>query len=103
MRTRLTAALLCFALGLGSAPPALADGAASTRNIILGAAAAAALYFTVSNNDRKKAESANDIRLREQRRRQAQYRAWYRWRNGSDPTNAQARQWYYNQFGESPA
>jgi len=101
MRKLITSATLALSLGAGSVTPILADGAASTRNIILGAAAAAALYFTVSNNNKKKAD-ANSIREREMQRRKAQYRAWYRWRNGNDPSVAQVRTWYYNQFGEYP-
>ena len=101
MRHKLTAALLTFALGTGAYAPALADGAASTRNIILGTAAAAALYFTIQNNNKNRA-SAADIAQREQHRRLAQYRAWYRWRNNVAATNAQVRNWYYQQFGSYP-
>src|ERR1700680_2669712 len=56
----LTAALLTAAFGISSVQPARADGAASTRNIILGAAAVAA-GIIISRNVAHKRELAGTV------------------------------------------
>jgi len=54
MNKRLLAAGLCAGLlSAGAGTPALADGAASTRNIIFGAAAAGAGTWAVINHNKK--------------------------------------------------
>jgi hypothetical protein len=58
--TLAVAAVLAAAIGLGNVQPARADGAASTRNIILGAAALAA-GIIISRNVAHKRELANTV------------------------------------------
>jgi hypothetical protein len=58
--TLAVAAVLAVAIGLGNVQPARADGAASTRNIILGAAALAA-GIIISRNVAHKRELANTV------------------------------------------
>jgi hypothetical protein len=60
LQISLLAALLVGTMALGTISPAKADGAASTRNIILGAAALAA-GIIVSNNVAQKNAAANTI------------------------------------------
>lgn len=59
--TALTATAFALSLALGSAAPARADGAASTRNIILGVGAAAAGVMVESNVARKR-KAHNTVR-----------------------------------------
>jgi hypothetical protein len=72
MKHKLLATALTAAISLGTLAPALADGAASTRNIILGGAAAAVL---VTNYNHKK--RIKQAELREQARRQSAFRSWF--------------------------
>jgi hypothetical protein len=94
----LVVSVLAASLALGAAVPALADGAASTRNIILGGAAAAVLIANYNHKKRIKAEEQ-----REQTRRQEQYRQYYRQKYGHDPTDQQLRDWYYRTYGVYPS
>jgi hypothetical protein len=95
----LASALAATIAGGPLASPALADGAASTRNIlILGAGAAAAIG--VANYDkRKRAEQAEQ---EESHRRQASYRAYYYHQNGSYPTAEQVHDWYVRTYASQP-
>jgi len=52
-RTIAAAAALAFGMGFLAPAPARADGAASTRNIILGGAAAAAAALIIINHNKK--------------------------------------------------
>jgi len=54
MNKTLTAAALAATMTFGAVAPALADGAASTRNIILGGAAAAVLVTNYNHKVRQK-------------------------------------------------
>ncbi|HEV3154300.1 MAG TPA: hypothetical protein VGZ02_10890 [Candidatus Baltobacteraceae bacterium] len=98
MRRRLLAAALAAAMGLGTMGPALADGRASTRNIItlLGAAAA----FLIPNYNHKLRERRSQVL--QVRRRQAAYRDWYYQKYGYYPTDSQFAQWYKQTYGVNP-
>ena len=54
MKKTLTAAALAAMMSFGAIAPALADGAASTRNIIIGGAAAAVLITNYNHKVRQK-------------------------------------------------
>jgi hypothetical protein len=99
MRQRVLAAALAAAMGLGMAAPAYADGAASTRNIIiLGGATAAGFFITNYNHKvREKREQEREVR-----RRQAAYRDWYYKKYGYYPTQEQFEQWYKQTYGVPP-
>ena len=66
----LTAGLLAATISAGTASPALADGAASTRNILIGGAAAAVLITNYNHKVREKRA--------EERARAARGQAYYR-------------------------
>ncbi|GAC1355176.1 MAG: hypothetical protein NVSMB31_15600 [Vulcanimicrobiaceae bacterium] len=97
MKHKLLATALAATISLGTLAPALADGAASTRNIILGGAAAAVL---VTNYNHKK--HIKQAEMREQARRQAAFRSWFYRKYGYYPTESQYRQWYYRTYGQNP-
>jgi hypothetical protein len=89
----LTAGALAATITFGATAPALADGAASTRNILIGGAAAAVLITNYNHKVRAKREEQ-----REQSRRQASYRNWYYRHYGRYPTDAQVNSWYYSHY-----
>jgi hypothetical protein len=89
----LTASALAATITFGATAPALADGAASTRNILIGGAAAAVLVTNYNHKVRQKREEQ-----REQGRRQASYRSWYYRHYGRYPTDAQVNSWYYSHY-----
>jgi hypothetical protein len=93
-----TASALAAAVTLSSMAPAFADGAASTRNILIGGAAAAIGIVNWSKKRRVKQEE-----LREQARRQAQYRSYFYNKYGSYPNNDQFRDWYFRTYGVNPS
>lgn len=98
MRRKLLAAALAVTIGLGMTGPVLADGKASTRNIItlLGAAAA----FLIPNyNHKLRAHRSEVLRVR---RRQAAYRDWYYKKYGYYPTDDQFGRWYEQTYGVAP-
>jgi uncharacterized membrane protein YebE (DUF533 family) len=97
-RATLGAGALAAAITLGSVAPALADGAASTRNIILGGAAAA---IGITNYNHKKRIKQEE--MKEQARRQAAYRSYFYHKYGYYPTDAQFRQWYVRTYGVNPS
>ncbi|GAC1410555.1 MAG: hypothetical protein NVSMB64_19730 [Candidatus Velthaea sp.] len=94
----LTASALTLAVTAGSIAPALADGAASTRNIILGLGAAAVVVTNVNHKKRIKREE-----MREQSRRQSSYRSYYYHRYGRYPTEQQFRDWYLQTYHVNPS
>ena len=94
----LTASALAATMTFGAVAPALADGAASTRNIIIGGAAAAVL---ITNYNHKKRIKQNE--QREQARRQSSYRSYFYHRYGYYPTDAQFRNWYQRPYGVNPS
>ena len=89
----LTAGALAATMTFGAVAPALADGAASTRNILIGGAAAAVLVTNYNHKVRQKREEQ-----REQARRQSSYRNWYYRHYGRYPSDAQVNQWYYSHY-----
>jgi hypothetical protein len=93
-----TATVLAAAVTVGTMAPAFADGAASTRNIIIGGAAAA---LTIVNWNRKK--RAKQQEAREQTRRQAQYRSYFYNKYGYYPSDDQFRDWYFRTYGVNPS
>lgn len=94
----LTASALAAAVTAGAVAPALADGAASTRNIILGGAAAGVL---ITNYNHKKHIKQDE--QREQARRQAQYRSYFYNKYGYYPSQQQFRDWYFRTYGVYPS
>ena len=97
MKHKLLAAALTAAISAGTLAPALADGAASTRNILVGGAAAAVLI--TNYNHKKRIKQAE---LREQARRQSAFRSWFYRKYGYYPTETQYRQWYWRTYGQNP-
>jgi hypothetical protein len=80
MKKLLTAGALAATMTFGAIAPALADGAASTRNIIIGGAAAAVLVTNYNHKVRQKREEQ-----RAQARRQAAYRQYFYRKHGYYP------------------
>lgn len=97
MKHKVLASALAAAITFGGLAPALADGAASTRNIIVGGAAAALL---ITNYNHKKRQ--RQAELREQSRRQDAFRSWFYRKYGYYPTDQQFRDWYYRTYGVNP-
>jgi len=97
MKQKILASALTAALALGTLSPALADGAASTRNILIGGAAAA--VFVTNYNHKKRQRQAE---LREQARRQQAFRSWFYGKYGYYPTYDQFRQWYVQTYNANP-
>lgn len=97
MKQKLLAGLLVAAMAGGSVAPALADGAASTRNIILLGAAAGVLITNYNHKVRaKRAEQQETIR------RQTAYRAWFYQKYNYYPTYDQFKKWYFQTYGVDP-
>ena len=97
MKQRLKAAALTLALAGGMVGPAMANGAASTRNIILLGAAAGVLITNYNHKVRaKRAEQ------QETTRRQTAYRTWFYQKYGYYPTYDQFKKWYYQTYGVDP-
>ena len=98
MKKPVLAAALAAAISLGSVAPALADGAASTRNIImLGAAAAGVLVTNYNHKVREKRAEERAVA-----RRQSAYRYRYYERYGHYPTQGQLNAWYRETYGVNP-
>lgn len=98
MKRRLLAAALAAAIGLGATAPALADGKASTRNIILFGAAASLLIPNYNHKVREKRAEQHQVE-----RRQSAYREWYYKKYGYYPTQQQFDQWYRQTYGVNPS
>ena len=94
----LTAGALCAAISFGSAAPAFADGAAATRNTLIGVAAA---VIGLSNWNNKRHIKQQEHQ--EQGRRQQAYREWYYKKYGRYPTENEFRQWYVKTYGVEPS
>jgi hypothetical protein len=99
MNKTLAIGTLAAVMTAGSLSPARADGAASTRNILLSTAAAASLFVTNLTHKKR----AKQEQQREQARRQVEYRDYYFKKYGSYPTDSQLRDWYYRTYGVEPA
>jgi hypothetical protein len=97
MKQKIAASALSVGLTFAAFSPAFADGAASTRNILIGSAATA--IFVTNYNHKKREKQAE---LREQARRQDAYRSWFYTKYGYYPTDQQFRQWYYQTYGVNP-
>ncbi|HEX3550646.1 MAG TPA: hypothetical protein VHT53_09725 [Candidatus Elarobacter sp.] len=97
-RKTLTAAVLGATMTFGAVAPALANGAASTRNILIGGAAAAVL---ITNYNHKKRIKQNE--QRQDARRQASYRSYFYHKYGYYPSETQYRDWYYRSYGTWPS
>jgi hypothetical protein len=80
------------------AAPALADGAASTRNILL-VTAAASVPLVVNYNHKARAARAQ---RQEVTRRQDAYRDWFYHKYGYYPTYEQFKQWYVQTYNTNP-
>jgi hypothetical protein len=93
-----TASALAAAVTVGTIAPALADGAASTRNIIVGGAAAALGLGNLAHKKKIKQEEQ-----REQARRQANYRSYFYNRYGYYPNGQQFSDWYFRTYGVRPS
>ena len=89
---------LAATMTFGSIAPALADGAASTRNILVGGAAAAILITNYNHKVRQKRAETRD-----QSRRQASFRSSFYQRYGHYPSESQYRSWYYRNYGMWPS
>ncbi|HEY8322788.1 MAG TPA: hypothetical protein VIG46_13440 [Candidatus Baltobacteraceae bacterium] len=97
MKQRLLAAALALSMTGGMVAPALADGAATTRNIILLGAAAGVLVTNYNHKVRaKRAEQ------QETTRRQTAYRTWFYQKYNYYPTYDQFKKWYYQTYGVDP-
>jgi len=98
MKQPVIAAVLCTALAVGTIAPALADGAASTRNIILvGAAASVPIIVNYNHKVREKRQEQQSVT-----RRQDAYRDWFYHKYGYYPTEDQFKQWYAQTYGAQP-
>jgi hypothetical protein len=97
MRQRVVAVVLATALMAGSTAPALANGSAITRDIVLIGTAAGLL---ISNYARK----LHEKRAEEQQvqRRQEAYRDWFYHKYGYYPTYNQFKEWYVHTYGSNP-
>ncbi len=97
MKQKALAAVLAAAMGLGAVTPALADGKASTRNIILFGTAAGIFVTNYNHKLREKRAQQQEVN-----RRQSAYRDWYYKKYGYYPTQVQFEQWYKQTYGVSP-
>jgi hypothetical protein len=93
----LAAGTLCAAIACGVAAPALADGAASTRNIFV-AGVAAAIGLTNWNHKRQ----IKQQEMQEQGRRQSAYREWFYKKYGHYPSDQEFHDWYVKTYGVQP-
>ncbi len=91
--------LMAATIALGPmATPALADGGASTRNILLGIGAAAAVGVTNYNHKKKIKQQENQ----QESRRQSSYRQYFYNKYGYYPSEQQYSDWYYRNYGVNP-
>ncbi len=97
MRHRIVAAALTAALAAGTYAPALADGAASTRNIILLGTASAIVIVNYNKKVREKRAEEQEVA-----RRQQAYRDWFYHKYNYYPTEDQFKQWYVQTYGTNP-
>jgi len=97
MKQRALATVLVAALAVGATAPALADGAASTRNIILFSAAATVFTVNYVKKVRQKRQEQKEVS-----RRQDAYRDWFYHKYGYYPTYDQFKQWYVQTYNTSP-
>ncbi|MBV8374537.1 MAG: hypothetical protein JO302_03425 [Candidatus Eremiobacteraeota bacterium] len=97
MKQRALATVAAAVLSLGVTAPALADGAASTRNIILLSGATVPFIVNYSRKVREKHEEKKEVA-----RRQDAYRDWFYHKYGYYPTYQQFQQWYVQTYNTNP-
>ena len=97
MKQRVIAFVLTVALATGAVGPALANGAASTRNIILLGTAAGILVTNYNHKMRAKRQQQKEVT-----RRQSAYRDWFYHKYNYYPTYDQFKQWYVKTYGVNP-
>ncbi len=97
MRHRILAAALTAALTASTFTPALANGAASVRNIILLGTASAILITNYNHKVREKRAEQQEVT-----RRQQAYRDWFYHKYNYYPTYDQFKQWYVQTYGTNP-
>ena len=97
MKQRVMAAALAAALTVGMAAPALADGAASVRNILMLGTAAGIVITNYNHKLREKRAQQQEVT-----RRQEAYRDWFYHKYGYYPTYDQFKQWYLQTYGVNP-
>jgi hypothetical protein len=97
MKQRALATVAMAVLAAGAAAPALADGAASTRNIILLSAAAVPVAVNYSRKVREKHQEQKEVA-----RRQDAYRDWFYHKYGYYPTYEQFKEWYVQTYNTNP-
>lgn len=96
----LAAGVLSAVIALGPlAAPALADGGASTRNILLGIGAAVGIGVTNYNHKKKIKQAENQ----QEQRRQSSYRQYFYNKYGYYPSEQQYHDWYYRNYGVNPS
>jgi len=101
MTKRIATAALAAAMTVTPfvATPALADGGASTRNILTLAGAAAAIGITNYNHKKR----AKRQEIEESARRQSSYKAYFYRKYGYYPTPQQTHDWYTRTYGVEPS
>jgi hypothetical protein len=97
MKQRALATVIAALLSVGAAAPALADGAASTRNIILITAATGVFAVNYSKKVRQKRQEEKEVA-----RRQDAYRDWFYHKYGYYPTYEQFEEWYVQTYNTKP-
>jgi hypothetical protein len=97
MKQRALATVVAAMLSVGVAAPALADGAASTRNIILLSGATVPFIVNYSRKLRQKHEEQKEVA-----RRQDAYRDWFYHKYGYYPTYEQFKEWYVQTYNTNP-
>src|ERR1700738_431915 len=101
MTKRILTAALATAMAVSpfAASPALADGKASTRNILILGGAAAAIGITNYNHKKR----AKRQEMEESSRRQSSYKAYFYRKYGYYPTPQQVHDWYIRSYGVEPS
>jgi hypothetical protein len=97
MKQRALATVVAAMLSVAVTAPALADGAASTRNIILITAAAGVFGANYAKKVRQKHQEEKEVA-----RRQDAYRDWFYHKYGYYPTYEQFEEWYVQTYNTKP-
>lgn len=97
MKQRALAVALAMAMSAGTAAPALADGAASTRNIIIFGTLTTLAVIQINKRVRAKRDKEQEVA-----RRQDAYRDWFYHKYGYYPTYEQFKEWYVQTYNTTP-
>ena len=97
MKQRVLAAVATGVLAASAWAPAFADGAASTRNILILGAAATIGVINYNHKVREKRAEEQEVY-----RRQDAYRDWFYHKYGYYPTYDQFKGWYMQTYGKDP-